>query len=166
VNESLTRTAAADAPDPVALRVRRGVGRLLERSGFAWLPEVTVASGRRVDLMALDAQGRILVVEIKSSLADFRADRKWPEYLGWCDLFAFAVPEDFPLDVLPGEEGLLVSDGFEAEWLREPPLRRLAAARRRAVTLLFARTAARRLAQLLDPPPGLGIEPASQRSIR
>ena len=36
-------------------------------------------------------------------LADFRADNKWHEYWDYCDALFFAVPPDFPQDVLPDE---------------------------------------------------------------
>jgi len=162
----LTPTADDDSRALRTLRVRRGTGRLLHREGWAWVAEFPLASGHRADLLAVDARGRILLVEIKSCLADLRADGKWPAYRAWCDLFAFAVPEDFPRAALPAETGVVVSDGFEAEWLRPPPERRLAPARRRALLLAFARTAAYRLARLSEPDPATGTAPASQHSIR
>ncbi len=142
--------------DPLAAlapghRLARGVARGLTELGWACLFEVSLKTGRRVDVMALDEKGRIAVVEVKSSLADFRADRKWEDYLEFCDLFYFAVPEDFPRDVLPGEPGLIVCDSFQAEILREAPETPLAAARRKALTLRFARLAGNRLLGALDP---------------
>ncbi|MCC2113349.1 MAG: MmcB family DNA repair protein, partial [Hyphomicrobiales bacterium] len=56
-----------------ALEIRRGVGRLLRLRAFSVLPELTLASGRRADLVALGQKGEIWIVEIKSSLADLRA---------------------------------------------------------------------------------------------
>ena len=41
--------------------------------------EVTLANGRRADVLAIGRNGEIWIVEIKSSIADFRADQKWPE---------------------------------------------------------------------------------------
>ena len=145
--------------DPLAAlapghRLARGVARGLTELGWACLFEVSLKTGRRVDVMALDEKGRIAVVEVKSSLADFRADRKWEDYLAFCDLFYFAVPEDFPRDVLPDEPGLIVCDSFQAEILREASETPLAAARRKALTLRFARLAGNRLLGALDPRPG------------
>jgi hypothetical protein len=51
----------------------------------------------------------------------------------------------------PGLCGLLVADRYDAAVVREPFLRKLAAARRKAETLRFARRAARRLVGDLDP---------------
>ena len=132
-------------------RLARGVARGLTDLGWSCLFEVSLKTGRRVDVMALDEKGRIAVVEVKSSLADFKADQKWEQYLEFCDLFYFAVPEDFPRDVLPAEPGLMICDAFQAEILRESPLTPLAAARRKALTLRFARLAGNRLLTALDP---------------
>lgn len=139
--------------EAVTAEVRRGTMRLLAGLGLAPLAEVGLASGRRLDLLALTGDGRFWAVEIKSSLADLRSDAKWPEYLAFADRFFFAVAPGFPLEALPAEEGLIVADRFEAAILREGPLRPLPSARRRALLLRFARLAAARAHGLLDPPP-------------
>lgn len=129
----------------------RGVSRALFDLGYASLTEFTLRSGRRVDVMGVDSAGTIAIVEIKSSFEDFRADRKWREYLEFCDRFYFAVPEDFPREVLPADCGLMVADAYGAAVLREAPLRKLNPARRRAQILKFAQAAALRLNRVTDP---------------
>jgi hypothetical protein len=139
-----------DARD-IAKGLARGVARAFAQGGFAAIAEVPLADGRRADLLALGRDGSLVIVEIKSSVADFRADRKWPGYRQWCDRLYFAVPEGFPLELIPEECGLMQADGFGAAILREAPVQKLAPARRRAVHLRFARLAAARLQRLLDP---------------
>jgi hypothetical protein len=128
----------------------RGVCRAFLDMGYAPLTEFPLGNGRRVDVAAIDRRGSIAVVEVKASLADFRADRKWPEYLEHCDLFYFAVAADFPRAELPPEHGLLIADRFGADLARPAPLRKLNANRRRALTLRFARAAAERLQRRHD----------------
>ena len=142
--------ASAGGPG-LAPALARGVCRLFEELGYATLTEFTLRSGRRVDVIGLDGAGRVAIVEIKTSLEDFRSDRKWSEYLEFCDLFYFAVPGDFPQQRLPTDCGLIVADGYGAVVLRESPARKLNAARRRAQTLRFGLLAAQRLARLTDP---------------
>ena|GEM_PF-192204 len=139
--------------DVVTAEVRRGTMRLLADLALAPLAEVPLVTGRRLDLLALAADGTFWAVEIKSSPADLRADSKWPDYLPWADRFFFAVPPDFPIDLLPAGEGVLVADRFEASILREGPVRPLPPARRRALLLRFARLAAARAHGLEDPRP-------------
>lgn len=136
---------------PPAGDIARGVGRLLLQLGAAPLLELTLGSGHRADVAGLFPDGRIVLVEVKSSRQDFTSDRKWRAYTGFADLFFFAVASGFPHAILPAEEGLIVADRFGAEILREAPLRPLAPARRKAVQLRFARTAALRLAGVVDP---------------
>jgi hypothetical protein len=123
----------------------------LARRGFATLTEFSLASGRRADVMALGRGGELAIVEIKSSIADFRSDGKWPDYREFCDRFYFAVAADFPQSLIPAECGLIIADSFGAEILRESPVTTMAPARRKAVTLRFALVAADRLRRLLDP---------------
>jgi len=135
----------------LAIGLARGVGRMLGHHGFVWMTEFTLRSGRRVDVIGLDAKGRIAVVEVKSSIEDFRSDQKWPEYLDFCDAFYFAVAENFPMDVLPDDVGLIVADSFSAAILRESPPLALNASRRKALVLQFAQVAGRRLTSFTDP---------------
>ncbi len=134
-----------------AAAVQRGVGRMLATAGFAMLPEFPLVSGRRVDIIAMNDKGMIWIVEIKSSVADFRADNKWHEYWDFCDELYFAVPADLPQEILPAETGLIVADAWGAEILKRPQPQNLVAARRKAVMLRFARAAASRLHAVYDP---------------
>ncbi|MEM6534387.1 MAG: MmcB family DNA repair protein [Pseudomonadota bacterium] len=133
-----------------ARQIAGGALLLLNDHGYAGLTEMTLANGRRADIAAIGASGDIAIVEVKSSIADFRSDHKWPEYQPFCDRFYFAVSEQFPADLIPSTAGLIVADQFGGAILRHPDECRLAAARRKAMTLRFARLAASRLALPLD----------------
>jgi hypothetical protein len=126
-------------------RIARGVCRRLGELGYRSLLEFRVGLGRRADVAGLDATGRFVIVEIKSSLADFRADAKWPEYLPYCDAYYFAVADGFPQEILPAEHGLIVADEHDAVILREAPHRPMLPARRKAQILRFGLVAAGRL---------------------
>jgi hypothetical protein len=126
-------------------RIARGVCRRLGALGYRTLLEFRVGLGRRADVAGLDATGRFVIVEIKSSTADFRADAKWPEYLPYCDGYYFAVADAFPRDLLPEEHGLIIADEHDAHILREAPHRPMPASRRRAQILRFGLIAASRL---------------------
>jgi hypothetical protein len=129
----------------VTAALARGVTRVLWDHGLAPILEAPLANGRRADIMALAGSGEIWIVETKSCLEDFAVDQKWPDYVEFCDRFFFGVTEDFPRALIPEDAGLIVADGFGGAILRESPLRPLAGARRKAVTLMFARLAAQRL---------------------
>src|SRR5438105_11499292 len=129
----------------------RGTCRALQQLGYASLVEFPLVNRRRADILALGKRGDLMIIEIKSSVADFRADRKWASYREFADRLYFAVPNDFPALVIPEECGLIVADPFGAALLRDCALTPLAGARRRALTLRFARTAASRLRRQLDP---------------
>ena len=119
---------------------------------FTSISEMPLANGRRADVIALSTHGALWIVEIKSSIADFRCDQKWPEYRDYCDALFFAVSPDFPAEILPEATGLIFADAYGGEIMRAAPEHPLSAARRKAVTMSFAMTAARRLQTLADPP--------------
>ena len=124
--------------------VTRGAARLMVDLGYAPLLEVGLPNGRRADVMALGPRGDIAICEVKSSAEDYLTDRKWGDYLPFCDRFYFAVAPEFPQGLLPEEPGLIVADGFGGAVVREAPHTPLAGARRKALTLAFARLAAGR----------------------
>jgi hypothetical protein len=134
-----------------ALMIQRGVARLMRASGLAVLPEFTLASGRRADLLGVSEGGEIWIVEIKSSPEDFRTDAKWPEYRDHCDRLFFAIPMSMDPGMMPSDTGLIVADGWGADILRHAEAQALHASRRKAVILAFARAAALRLHGLYDP---------------
>lgn len=135
----------------MALDIARGTRRLLRAAGWASVTELALPSGRRADIVALGGDASLAIVEVKSSLADFRADRKWRDYRSHCDQLFFAVSAEMPVDVLPQDAGLIVADAFGAEIVREAPVHRMAGATRRAMLLRFAVAAADRLHALADP---------------
>jgi hypothetical protein len=142
--------------DPItAQRLARGVCRALGALGYGALTEYPLISGRRVDVIAINGAGETVIVEIKTSTADYRSDRKWNEYLEFCDAFYFAVPSAFPIALLPSECGLLVADDYGAEILRRPAAQPMNGSRRRAQTLRLAVAAMQRLGRLIDPESGL-----------
>ena len=155
---SLPSPGACFADQPlVATDVARGLARLFFRQDLFGICEVPLPNGRRADMMALCPKGLLTIVEIKVSRADLLGDQKWPDYLDYCDRFFWAVPPGFNLDPFDGETlgpelaGLIVADRYDAAIVRDAPMRKLPAARRKAETLRFARRAARRLAGDLDP---------------
>jgi hypothetical protein len=141
-----------------ALKVARGTTRLLHSLGFTVVSELPLPSGRRADLTALGPGGELWIVEIKSSIADFRADQKWMDYRAHCDRLFFATTLEVPCEIFPPDTGLIVADAFGASIVCEAPEHRLHAATRRSLTLAFARAAALRLTALADPDGPYGVE--------
>ena len=150
VSESASAQLALDLVRPCIAEGRaeglaRGVCRLLDEMGICPLVEVPLGTGRRADVLGQDGKGRFVIVEIKSGLADFRADTKWRDYRNHCDRLYFAVGSEFPLDVLPADVGVIVADRFGAEIRRGAPLQPMAQGLRRKQAIRFGRVAAHRL---------------------
>jgi hypothetical protein len=134
-----------------ALAIARGARRMLRDLGYSTLTELPLSDGRRADIVALGGDGTLLIVEVKSCVADFRADHKWRDYAAHCDRLYFAISDATPAEIMPEEAGLILADRFGAAILRDPAPRALAPATRRAMLLRFAAAAADRLHRLADP---------------
>jgi hypothetical protein len=137
---------------PTALSVQRGVMRLLRSTyDFCCFAEVPLSNGRRADVLGVGPKGEIWIVEIKSSLIDYRVDGKWPDYKDYCDRFFFAKPPELEAAIFPASEGLIAADHHGADVLRMAEAFSLAPARRKALLLRLVRLGADRVHQLMDP---------------
>ena len=134
-----------------ASAIARGTSRWLRTMGFSSVPELPLPSGRRADLTAINVKGEIWIVEIKSSLADLRADQKWQDYRTHCDRLFFAFAQDMPCEVCPSGTGLIVADAYGAYLHCDAPEHRVPAPTRKLMTACFALAAANRLNRLFDP---------------
>ncbi|MEO0327183.1 MAG: MmcB family DNA repair protein [Pseudomonadota bacterium] len=133
-----------------ALLVRDGVLKGFSESDWVFLPELTLPNGRRADLVGMDARGTLKIIEIKSSVADYAVDKKWEEYLEYCDLFYFATHGEVPIDIFPDDQGLILADGYDCEIIRPAEIIKLTAPTRKSVINRFARAAAARLQSLTN----------------
>lgn len=139
----------------IAIELARGVTRLLLAHRIVSVHELPLPDGRRADVAGLGPDGSITIVEIKSSVADFRTDQKWQAYLDYCDALYFAVQASFPAEILPAEAGLILADKYGGAFVRGAPDKpRLVAARRKVMTQRIAEVAASRLIYLTDPDAG------------
>jgi hypothetical protein len=134
-----------------AARLCRGVRRLLWTWRYASVTEFPLPNGRRADIFGITNAAEVAIVEIKSSVADFKSDRKWSDYRPFCDAFYFAVGGDFPQSLIPEDCGLIVADAFGAAVIRPAPTEKLPTPRRKALIQSFAQLAATRLHRLEDP---------------
>lgn len=96
----------------VAAALKKAAAFYLFRYGFAVTYELGVMpwGSRRADIVANKVSGKIVILEVKSSLADFRTDKKWRSYLDYCDKFMFCTTEDVYekiKDELPKEVGVV-----------------------------------------------------------
>jgi hypothetical protein len=132
-------------------KIARGVMRHFSQMGLPSLSEYSPVRGLRVDVIVLAPSDEIWIVECKSSKIDFKSDKKWQNYLEWCDRYFWAVDSDFPKDILPFDTGLIIADSYDAKILIESPLNKLPAARRKKIVRSMASTACNRLAAYTDP---------------
>jgi len=139
-------------PGPLpASDICRGVCRHLTDLGYSVLTEFRLISNRRVDVIGLNKGGNFIVVEVKSSVPDFKADEKWPDYRSFADKLYFAVANGFPIQLMPPTCGTIIADAYNAVIFQDSPQIKMNGARRRTQILRFAQTAADRLHRTRDP---------------
>ena len=132
-------------------KIARGVMRHFSQMGLPSLREYSPVRGLRVDVIVLAPSDEIWIVECKSSKIDFKSDKKWQNYLEWCDRYFWAVDSDFPKDILPFDTGLIIADSYDAKILREAPLNKLSVNRRKKIVRSMESTACNRLASYTYP---------------
>ena len=132
-------------------KIARGVMRHFSQVGLSSLSEFSPTRGLRVDIITLGMSDEIWIVECKSGQNDFKSDKKWQNYLDWCDRYFWAVDANFPIGILPSDTGVIIADSYDASILRDSPLNKLSAARRKKIMNSVARSACNRLMLHTDP---------------
>jgi len=68
----------------------------------------------RPDIWLVNRDGQIVIIEVKSSRADFISDKKWHIYRQFCDMMYFAIDGSYiNRDELPAGIGLMKLDESE-----------------------------------------------------
>lgn len=77
----------------IANNIKKTVAKRFKKKKRAVYFELGVARGGklRADVLALAMNGHIVIVEVKSSVSDFRTDKKMAGYLPYCNQFYLAV---------------------------------------------------------------------------
>ncbi len=130
--------------------ITRGICRHMRNLNYSVLVEFKLQSKRRVDIIGLNKAGRFMIIEIKSSVADFQSDKKWCEYRPFADEFYFGVANGFPIEFLPSDCGIFLADAYNAYVSRKAPLSLMNGKRRKNQQIRFAKTAADRLYRKID----------------
>ncbi len=150
----------AAPPVDDAASVARGVARMFARADIMLMGEVSLPNRRRADLMGIDAKGHVVIIEIKICKTDLLGDRKWEDYLAYCDRFYWAISSAVEPALLDGEAfrpadtGVIIADAFDAAIARPAPTLALSPARRKPQVQMLARRAMQRLANMqgwIDP---------------
>lgn len=81
-NKMLTRKEKAEA-----LKITAAM--YMSKRDFWPAFEVQINMNLRADLVCVSRDYKIIIIEIKSSKADFKSDKKWESYLPFCDEFYF-----------------------------------------------------------------------------
>ena len=126
-------------------RIIDAIARSYYGQGDGVLREFRLKVRRRVDLITMTNKGLITIIEIKSSPEDFRSDKKWGEYIEWADRFYFGVGDNFPIDILPKEQGIIKTDGFDCHEARPSPVNKLNGSRRNTLVRNMAKASMRRI---------------------
>ena len=126
-------------------RITDAIARSYYEQGNGVLREFKLKIKRRVDLVTINDKGWITIIEIKSSVADFRNDKKWNEYIEWADQFYFGVAHNFPIEILPKEHGIITTDGFDMHEAQPSPVQKLDGSRRKTLFRKLAKASMRRI---------------------
>ena len=126
-------------------RITDAIARSYYGQGDGVLREFRLKVRRRVDLITMTDKGWITIIEIKSSPEDFCSDKKWGEYIDWADQFYFGVADNFPIDILPKQHGIIITDGFDCYETRPSPLNMLNGSRRNTLVRNMAKASMRRI---------------------
>ena len=76
--------------DKLSRKILQKTMQFLSLKGYKVLSEFALPNKKRVDIIALNLKKEIIIVEVKSNKTAIKLDKKWKNYLSYCNYFYFA----------------------------------------------------------------------------
>ena len=125
--------------------------QFLYSKGYKVLSEFALPNKKRVDIIAINSKKKIIIVEVKSNKKDFKLDKKWKNYLNYCNYFFFASNEKFINFKFKSEVGLIEKKGNCIKITKKPKYNLISDRKKNSLIFKMALSAASKFHRLIDP---------------
>ena len=131
--------------------ILRNTMRFLSNKGYKMITEFALPNKKRVDLIGINREKKVIIIEVKSNFMSIKKDKKWENYLNYCNLFYFAlseVPEKFKFKK---KIGFIKSTRLETKIVKDCEYIKMKKLKKNKIIFNFAASAAYKFHRLVDP---------------
>ena len=136
--------------DKLSRKIMLNTMRFLSTKGYKVLTEFALPNKKRVDIIGINLKKEIVIVEVKSNKNGVKLDKKWKNYLNYCNYFYFACSEKINFN-LSKDIGIIQNNSNKTQITKEPKYKKLPENKKNKLIFKIALSAASKFHRLIDP---------------
>ena len=136
--------------DKLSRKILQNTMRFLSAKGYRVLSEFALPNKKRVDIIGINLKKEIVIVEVKSNKNGIKLDKKWKNYLNYCNYFYFACSEKLNLN-FSENIGIIRNNCNKIEITKEPKYKKLPENKKNKLIFKISLSAISKFHRLIDP---------------
>ena len=136
--------------DKLSRKILQNTMRFLSAKGYRVLSEFALPNKKRVDIIGINLKKEIVIVEVKSNKNGIKLDKKWKNYLNYCNYFYFACSEKLNLN-FSENIGIIRNNCNKIEITKEPKYNKLPENKKNKLIFKISLSAISKFHRLIDP---------------
>ena len=136
--------------DKLSRKILQNTMRFLSAKGYRVLSEFALPNKKRVDIIGINLKKEIVIVEVKSNKNGIKLDKKWKNYLNYCNYFYFACSEKLNLN-FSENIGIIRNNCNKIEITKETKYKKLPENKKNKLIFKISLSAISKFHRLIDP---------------
>ena len=136
--------------DKLSRKIMLNTMRFLSTKGYKVLTEFALPNKKRVDIIGINLKKEIVIVEVKSNKIGVKLDKKWKNYLNYCNYFYFACSEKINFN-LSKDIGIIKYNSNKIQITKEPKYKKLPENKKNKLIFKIALSSISKFLRLIDP---------------
>tara|TARA_Y100000590_G_scaffold367596_1_gene427753 strand:- start:300 stop:767 length:468 start_codon:yes stop_codon:yes gene_type:complete len=137
--------------DKLSRKILQKTMQFLSLKGYKVLSEFALPNKKRVDIIALNLKKEIIIVEVKSNKTAIKLDKKWKNYLSYCNYFYFACNGNLKNISFSKNIGVIQENSKNVKIIKKSKYRNIPKNRKNNLIFKIALSAASKFHRLIDP---------------
>ena len=137
--------------DKLSRKIFQKTMQFLSLKGYKVLSEFALPNKKRVDIIAINSEKKIIIVEVKSNKNGIKNDKKWKNYLNYCNYFYFACNGKLKDLNFSKNIGLIQSSSNNIKITKKSKYKKLSENKKNKLIFKIALSATSKFHRLIDP---------------
>ena len=137
--------------DKLSREILQKTMRFLSLKGYKVLSEFALPNKKRVDIIGINLKKEIIIVEVKSNKNGIKLDKKWKNYLNYCNYFYFACNDKLKDFNFSKNIGVIEKNSNDIKITKKSKYKKIPQKRKNTLILKIALSATSKFHRLIDP---------------
>ena len=137
--------------DKLSRKILQNTMRFLSGKGYRVLSEFALPNKKRVDIIGINLKKEIIIVEVKSNKNGIKLDKKWKNYLSYCNYFYFACSDKLKKFKFSNSVGIILNNCNKIEITKKSKYKKLSEKKKNKLIFKISLSAISKFHRLIDP---------------